>query len=565
MPIDRSKWYNMWGNLIAGIKPYKNPNTWPRTQIVDDWDGTIQSLNCGSFINYGTLEVLKPANNVSSSVSYAGGNGGSYPAQTVNSTGVTGLNAKLQSGFFLLSGGTLTYTISGTPSTSGTASFAIQVGGKSCTLKRVVEEVEPLNAIILNASLISGETINGYVGGSDGYYKVKYWDGTSEVVQSWTWFSKICTSSGNGSIGSYGTKQIKIWGCDVNGNPAGNIVHLELNNSKYVAFELNNMEHIRYLTIENNTQIQTSNLDFTKLSSIEQIRLANLPSVTGELTLTNVTSFDQPIFINQGGYLTDEAGWDGIDMVTKSIDIQNLPITSLNISGLDGLTYLILLNTNNLTTINSTGCTHMDTIDIRNANSLSTANFNLPKLKTLLVQNTPNYTTEIVPQIGIKRILLKNLGIPTIDLSNLTSLNELELSNMTQIDSVGVTSLHNNYLLTNTLEIIRLIDVACPYIDLVSFNELTTAELKKLPNVTSLLLPTSTKNVFLHNMQGITPAKMDEFLIALDSSGVTNGFLQVQPYTSTDLRRTTASTAAVSSLLSKFSYVSPELMTLTTT
>lgn len=558
-------WINRWGNAIIGIKPYKNPNIWPRTQIADDWDGTIQSLNCGSFIDYGTLELLKPATSVSSSVLYTGGNGGSYPAQTVNSTGVTGLVATLQSGFFLLGDDRVTYTISGTPSTSGTASFAIQLGGKSCTLRRVVEEPEPLNAIILNASLISGDTINGYVGGSDGYYKVKYWDGTSEVVQSWTWFSKLCTSSGNGSIGSYGPKQIKIWGCDLNGNPSGNIVHLVLNNSKYVAFELNNMEHVRHLTIENNTQIQTSNLDFTKLSSIEQIRLANLPSVTGELTLTNVTSFDQPVFINQGGYLTDEAGWDGIDMVTKSIDIQNLPITSLNINGLDGLTSLILLNTNNLTTIDSTGCTHMDTIDIRTANSLSTANFNLPKLKTLLVQDTPNYTTEIIPQIGIKRLLLDNLGISTLDLSNLTSLNDLQLKNMTQIDSVAITSLYNNSLLRNTLQNIYLINTTCPYINLTLFNKLTTAELKKLPNVTSLDLPSSIKNVFLYNMQGITPAKMDEFLIALDSSGVTNGFLEVQPYTSTDLRRTTASTAAVSSLISKFSYVSPELMTLTTT
>ena len=64
-------------------------------------------------------------------------------------------------------------------------------------------------------------------------------------------------------------------------------------------------------------------------------------------------------------------------------------------------------------------------------------------------------------------------------------------------------------------------------------------------------------------MQGITPAKMDEFIINLDISGVTNGFLEVNHYTSTDMKRTTASTAALSSLLSKFSYVSSDLMTWT--
>jgi hypothetical protein len=136
---------------------------------------------------------------------------------------------------------------------------------------------------------------------------------------------------------------------------------------------------------------------------------------------------------------------------------------------------------------------------------------------------------------------------------------------MTQIDSVAITSLHDNFLLRNTLNNIYLINTTCPYIDLTSFNELTTAELKKLPNVTSLDLPSSIKNVFLHNMQGITPAKMDEFIIELDTSGVTNGFLEVNHYTSTDMRRTTASTAALSSLISKFSYVSSDLMTWTTT
>ena len=560
-PIDKSKWYNLWGKLIVGIKPYKNPNNWP--ELNEEWDGIIQFLNCESFIDYGKLETLIPANGVSSSVLYIGGNGGSYTTKIINSTGVTGLVATLQSGFFLAGDGRVTYTISGTASVKGTASFAIQLGGKSCTLSRVVEDPEPLNAIILNASLISGDTINGYVGGSDGYYKVKYWDGTSEVKQSYTWFSKLCTTSPNGNINSYGPKQIKIWGCDVNGNATGNIVHLELSNNKYVAFELDNMEHIKYLNIKNNTQIQTSNLDFTKLASIEQLTLANLPLVTGELTLTNVTSFDQPVFINQGGYLTDEAGWDGIQMVTKSISLENLPISSLNINSLDGLTTLILLNTNNLTTINNTGCSHMSNIDIRNANSLSTADFELPKLTTLLVQNAANYTTEIIPQIGIKRLLLENLGILTMNLSNLTSLNDLQLKNMTQIDSVAITSLHDNFLLRNTLNNIYLINTTCPYIDLTSFNELTTAELKKLPNVTSLDLPSSIKNVFLHNMQGITPAKMDEFIINLDISGVTNGFLEVNHYTSTDMKRTTASTAALSSLLSKFSYVSSDLMTWT--
>lgn len=29
MPINFNKFYNQWGKIVAGIKPYKNPNNWP--------------------------------------------------------------------------------------------------------------------------------------------------------------------------------------------------------------------------------------------------------------------------------------------------------------------------------------------------------------------------------------------------------------------------------------------------------------------------------------------------------------------------------------------------------
>jgi hypothetical protein len=73
------------------------------------------------------------ASNVSASVPYTGGNAGSYSAQSVSSTGVTGLTATLAAGTLANGSGSLTYTITGTPTTSGTASFAITVGGQSCS------------------------------------------------------------------------------------------------------------------------------------------------------------------------------------------------------------------------------------------------------------------------------------------------------------------------------------------------------------------------------------------------------------------------------------------------
>jgi uncharacterized protein (TIGR02145 family) len=56
----------------------------------------------------------------------------------VTSTGVTGLTATLQAGTFANGNGNLTYTITGTPSTSGTAIFALNIVGKTCTVTRTV-------------------------------------------------------------------------------------------------------------------------------------------------------------------------------------------------------------------------------------------------------------------------------------------------------------------------------------------------------------------------------------------------------------------------------------------
>jgi hypothetical protein len=96
--------------------------------------GSIGALNCGSATVTGNLIAGVAASNVSASVPYTGGNGGYYAAQSISSTGVTGLTATISQGLFTSSSGNLVYTITGTPSTNGTASFALNIGGQSCTL-----------------------------------------------------------------------------------------------------------------------------------------------------------------------------------------------------------------------------------------------------------------------------------------------------------------------------------------------------------------------------------------------------------------------------------------------
>jgi hypothetical protein len=94
----------------------------------------LSTLNCGSSSITGTLTSGTAASGVSASVPYTGGNGGSFTTQTISSTGVTGLTAALTSGTLANGSGSLSFAISGTPSTSGTASFALTIGGQSCSL-----------------------------------------------------------------------------------------------------------------------------------------------------------------------------------------------------------------------------------------------------------------------------------------------------------------------------------------------------------------------------------------------------------------------------------------------
>ncbi|PKF72283.1 hypothetical protein [Chryseobacterium sp. PMSZPI] len=112
---------------------------WSGTAWRDNCAGSIATLSCSTVTNNGTLTKGMVASGVSSSISYTGGNGRPYSGQSIQSTGgITGLTATLTSGTFANGAGTLTYTITGTPSAAGTANFIINIGGQTCTLTRTV-------------------------------------------------------------------------------------------------------------------------------------------------------------------------------------------------------------------------------------------------------------------------------------------------------------------------------------------------------------------------------------------------------------------------------------------
>jgi uncharacterized protein (TIGR02145 family) len=96
------------------------------------------ALNCSSAAITGTLTSGQVASGVNASVPYSGGSGDPHSGQTVSSTGVTGLTATLSAGNFASGSGSLSYAITGTPASGGTASFALNIGGQTCTLNLFV-------------------------------------------------------------------------------------------------------------------------------------------------------------------------------------------------------------------------------------------------------------------------------------------------------------------------------------------------------------------------------------------------------------------------------------------
>jgi hypothetical protein len=106
---------------------------------------SVSTLTCSS-TTFSASAVINTAYSGTATVPYTGGNGVAYAAGTaIASIGVTGLSATLQAGTLASGAGNITYAISGTPTSSGTASFAITVGGQSCSLALTVSAATTAN------------------------------------------------------------------------------------------------------------------------------------------------------------------------------------------------------------------------------------------------------------------------------------------------------------------------------------------------------------------------------------------------------------------------------------
>lgn len=142
---------------------------------------SVSSLDCAGAVHSGVLYENIVSTGVTSSVNYTNGNGVLYNSQDIASTGVTGLTAHLNGGSLNNGSGSLSYTISGTPNSSGTATFSISFGNSSCIFQRQVIPAAGISSINCSGAVASGVLTQGvaaggvsstisYSGGNGGYY-----------------------------------------------------------------------------------------------------------------------------------------------------------------------------------------------------------------------------------------------------------------------------------------------------------------------------------------------------------------------------------------------------------
>lgn len=129
------------------IKAYEN-GAWTGCGLVTL--PKVSTLTCGSATFSSTTFNQNSSYTGTMTVPYTGGNGASYPqSAAVFATGVTGtLKATLQAGTLAIGNGVLTYSISGTPTSGGIATFPLIFGGLSCNVDVSVSSFPPFYIVI---------------------------------------------------------------------------------------------------------------------------------------------------------------------------------------------------------------------------------------------------------------------------------------------------------------------------------------------------------------------------------------------------------------------------------
>ncbi len=106
-----------------------------------DEPASIDALDCNSVTVNGTLKQFERNQSVLATLNYSGGNGVYSNYFGTESTGVTGLHMNIIPNYLAYGDGALVFSIDGTPSEHGIATFTIQIGSNSCVINIPVAPV----------------------------------------------------------------------------------------------------------------------------------------------------------------------------------------------------------------------------------------------------------------------------------------------------------------------------------------------------------------------------------------------------------------------------------------
>ena len=180
-------------------------------------DPIISSLNCTGVQFSSTAIYINTPFNATASINYSGGNGVAYASgASISSTGVTGLTAVLQPGILTNNTGSLFFAITGTPVSTGYATFPINFGGQACSISIRVDSVNQVNTnagfdflIAPNPVNANTLTIKMYPSSTIIYYAWVY-DEVGRTVYMWPAASALTGAGMNISALPKGTYVLKI-------------------------------------------------------------------------------------------------------------------------------------------------------------------------------------------------------------------------------------------------------------------------------------------------------------------------------------------------------------------
>jgi hypothetical protein len=339
-------------------------------------------------------------------------------------------------------------------------------------------------------SLVTPPSQLNLVGTSTGYFKVVYWDGTSEVKGNGSAFNILAGSWNYSSFNktvdlndTFTDRTIKIYSSTSNGTPTGYITAMNFssNQEKMGDFDISALKKLQFMNFGQNKS----------LTSINASQLSDL------------------------SWLIVDAGYEW--QVDKGV------LSSVNISGLVNMSYLQIFAPL-LTSINSTGAN----LDMLNINCPSLTSFDTSGFSRLLQMNIQKVTFPIDITIFTKLV--------TLTLQNSTSglLTSLNFTNLINLESLYLYQLSD----INSLDLSHLTKLRNLSIYTMRGLDPTTINVTGLSKLTNLGVD--------NNGNWMSNQEIDNLLIELDGNGATNGY-----FFSGNVQRTSLSSDAYTNLINK--------------